>query len=89
MIHRIVSQVADGIEGVAVHPSGKFPVFSCLEDSPRLVHQAYSHLAVIDLTAKLHFAALLCPAHLGLMRSNSQRIRNSYIDDYLYRRYSM
>ena len=36
-----------------------------------------------------HVAALLCPAHLGLMRSNFQRIRNSYIDDYLYRRYSM
>jgi hypothetical protein len=25
-------------------------VLSCLEDSPRQVHQAYSHLAVIDLT---------------------------------------
>ena len=48
----VVPQVADGIEGVAVHPSGKFAVLSCLEDSPRLVHQAYSHLAVIDLTSK-------------------------------------
>lgn len=48
----VIPQVADGIEGVAVHPSGKFAVLSCLEDSPRLVHQAYSHLAVIDLSAK-------------------------------------
>ena len=48
----VVPQVADGIEGVAVHPSGKFAVLSCLEDSPRLVHAAYSHLAVIDLTSK-------------------------------------
>ena len=36
-----------------------------------------------------HVAALPCPAHLGLMRSNFQRIRNSYIDTDLYRRYSM
>jgi WD40 repeat protein len=48
----VVPQVADGMEGVAVHPSGKFAVLSCLEDSPRLVHQAYSHLAVIDLTSR-------------------------------------
>ncbi len=48
----VIPQVADGIEGVAVHPSGKFAVLSCLDDSPRLVHQAYSHLAVIDLTSK-------------------------------------
>jgi DNA-binding beta-propeller fold protein YncE len=48
----VIPQVADGIEGVAVHPSGKFAVLSCLEDSPRLVHQAYSHLAVIDLSSK-------------------------------------
>ncbi len=47
-----VPQVADGIEGVAIHPSGKFAVLSCLEDSPRVVNQAYSHLAVIDLTSK-------------------------------------
>jgi hypothetical protein len=47
----VISQVADGIEGVAVHPSGKFAVVSCLDDSPRMVHQAYSHLAVIDLTS--------------------------------------
>lgn len=48
----IIPQVADGIEGVALHPSGKFAVLSCLEDSPRLVHQAYSHLAVIDLASQ-------------------------------------
>jgi DNA-binding beta-propeller fold protein YncE len=51
-VTEVVPQVADGIEGVAVHPSGKFAVLSCLEDSPRLVHQAYSHLAVIDLSSK-------------------------------------
>jgi len=37
---------------VALHPSGKFAVLSCLEDSPRDVSAAYSHLAVIDLTSK-------------------------------------
>ena len=36
-----------------------------------------------------HVAALLCPAHLGLMRSNFHRIRHSYIDADLYRRYTM
>ena len=36
-----------------------------------------------------HVAALLCPLHFGLMRSNFKRIRNPYIDAYLYRRYSM
>jgi hypothetical protein len=51
-VTEVVPQVADGIEGVAVHPSGKFAVLSCLEDSPRVVHQAYSHLAVIDLSSK-------------------------------------
>lgn len=51
-VTEVIPQVADGIEGVAVHPSGKFAVLSCLEDSPRLVHQAYSHLAVIDLAAQ-------------------------------------
>jgi hypothetical protein len=51
-VTEVVPQVADGIEGVAVHPSGKFAVLSCLEDSPRVVHQAYSHLAVIDLSIK-------------------------------------
>ena len=51
-VTEVVAQVGDGIEGVAVHPSSKFAVLSCLDDSPRLVHQAYSHLAVIDLTSK-------------------------------------
>jgi len=56
-VTEVVPQVADGIEGVALHPSGKFAVLSCLEDSPRQVHQAYSHLAVVDLTS--HPARLL------------------------------
>lgn len=51
-VTEVIPQVADGIEGVAVHPSDRFAVLSCLEDSPRLVHQAYSHLAVIDLSSK-------------------------------------
>ncbi|MCE9529602.1 MAG: hypothetical protein K8T89_00450 [Planctomycetes bacterium] len=51
-VTEVVPQVGDGIEGVAVHPSGKFAVLSCLDDSPRTVHQAYSHLAVIDLSSK-------------------------------------
>jgi hypothetical protein len=49
MVKEVVPQVADGMEGVAIHPGGKFAVLSCLEDSPRLVEQAHSHLAVIDL----------------------------------------
>lgn len=51
-VTEVIPQVADGIEGVAIHPNGKFAVVSCLDDSPRLVHQAYSHLAVIDLSSK-------------------------------------
>jgi DNA-binding beta-propeller fold protein YncE len=51
-VTEVIPQVADGIEGVALHPSGKFAVLSCLDDSPRLVEQAHSHLAVIDLSAK-------------------------------------
>src|SRR5207245_5974852 len=51
-VTEVVPQVGDGIEGVAVHPNGKFAVLSCLDDSPRLVRQAYSHLAVIDLASK-------------------------------------
>jgi hypothetical protein len=48
-----IPQVADGIESVAIHPSGRFAVISCLDDSPRAaVHQANSHLAVVDLTSK-------------------------------------
>lgn len=52
-VTEVIPQVADGIESVAVHPSGRFVVVSCLDDSPRAaVHQASSHLAVVDLTAK-------------------------------------
>jgi WD40 repeat protein len=48
-----IPQIADGIESVAIHPSGRFAVLSGLEDSPRAaVHQANSHLAVVDLTSK-------------------------------------
>ena len=48
-----IPQVADGIESVAVHPSGRFAVLSGLDDTPRgAIHQANSHLAVIDLTSK-------------------------------------
>lgn len=52
-VTEVIPQVADGIESVAIHPSGKFAVLSCLDDSPRAtVHQASSHLAVVDLTSK-------------------------------------
>jgi hypothetical protein len=48
-----IPQVADGMEGVAVHPGGRFAVLGCLDDSPRAaVHQAHSHLAVVDLTSR-------------------------------------
>jgi WD40 repeat protein len=49
----VVPQIADGIESVAIHPSGKFAVLSGLDDTPRAkVHQASSHLAVVDLASK-------------------------------------
>jgi len=49
----VIPQVADGIESVAIHPSGRFAVLSGLDDTPRgAIHQASSHLAVVDLTAK-------------------------------------
>jgi hypothetical protein len=52
-VTEVIPQVADGIESVAIHPSGRFAVLSCLDDTPRAaVHQANSHLAVVDLTAK-------------------------------------
>ena len=52
-VTEVIPQVADGIESVAIHPSGRFAVLSCLDDSPRTaVHQANSHLAVVDLTSK-------------------------------------
>lgn len=51
-VTEVIPEVGDGIEGVAVHPGGKLAVVSCLDDSPRLVHQAYSHLGVIDLSSK-------------------------------------
>jgi len=47
----VVPQVGDGLEGIAVHPSGKFVVLSCLEDSPSKVQASYSHLAVIDVSS--------------------------------------
>lgn len=45
-----VVQLADGMEGVAFHPSGRMAVIGCLEESR--AQNTYSHLAVIDLTAK-------------------------------------
>lgn len=52
-VTEVIPQVADGIESVAVHPSGRFAVLSGLDDTPRAaVHQANSHLAVVDLTSK-------------------------------------
>ena len=52
-VTEVIPQVADGIESVAVHPSGRFAVLACLDDSPRAaVHQANSHLAVVDLRSR-------------------------------------
>lgn len=47
-----VVQLADGMEGVAFHPSGRMAVIGCLEETSSRAHATYSHLAVIDLTAK-------------------------------------
>ena len=46
----VIPQVADGIESLAIHPSGRLAVFSCLEDGPGVTLAGYSHLAVVDLT---------------------------------------
>src|SRR5439155_24325609 len=51
-VTEVIPQVADGMESVAIHPGGKFAVLSCLDDTPRAaIHQASSHLAVVDLTS--------------------------------------
>ena len=47
-----IFQLADGMEGVAFHPSGRMAVVACLEDSAAKVGAYFSHLAVIDLTTK-------------------------------------
>jgi hypothetical protein len=51
-VTEVIPQVADGIESLAFHPSGRFAVIACLEELPPLAHDTYSHLAVIDLTSK-------------------------------------
>lgn len=48
----VIPQVADGIESLAVHPSGKFAVVACLEEFAAMSHYTQSHLAMIDLTKK-------------------------------------
>jgi hypothetical protein len=50
-----IPQVADGLESLAFHPSGRFAVVCCLEGG--LDATTVSHLAVIDLTS--HPARLL------------------------------
>jgi DNA-binding beta-propeller fold protein YncE len=45
-----VRQVGDGLESLAIHPSGRFAVVSCLERTLEVVMP--SRLAVIDLTAR-------------------------------------
>tara|TARA_B110000971_G_scaffold135011_1_gene138068 strand:- start:1095 stop:2288 length:1194 start_codon:yes stop_codon:yes gene_type:complete len=43
-----VAQVSDGLESIAIHPSGEFAVIACLNAMPWSVT---SHLAVISLTS--------------------------------------
>jgi DNA-binding beta-propeller fold protein YncE len=45
-----VCQVADGLESLAFHPSGRFAVISCLEKGSDAI--TTSHLAVIDVTTR-------------------------------------
>ena len=52
MVTEAIFQLADGMEGVAFHPGGRMAVVACLEDSAAKIGAYYSHLAVIDLTAK-------------------------------------
>jgi len=46
----VIPRVADGIESLAFHPSGRFVVVACLEDFPGEAQACFSHLAVADLT---------------------------------------
>jgi dipeptidyl aminopeptidase/acylaminoacyl peptidase len=43
-------QVGDGLESLAIHPSGRFAVISCLTKGPDVV--TTSHLAIVDLTTR-------------------------------------
>ncbi|MHB0960017.1 MAG: hypothetical protein ACYC0X_20235 [Pirellulaceae bacterium] len=45
-----ICQVADGLESLAIHPSGRFAVISCLEKGGDVM--VTSHLAVIDLSIR-------------------------------------
>jgi DNA-binding beta-propeller fold protein YncE len=52
VVTEVIPQVADGIESLAFHPAGHMAVIACLEEIPLVAHNAYSHLAVLDLTTK-------------------------------------
>lgn len=45
----VVPQVGDGVESLAVHPSGRFAVLGMLEETRIRAHLTYSHLTVVDL----------------------------------------
>jgi len=45
-ISQSIKQVADGLESLAIHPSGEFAVITCLDMHGRTVT---SHLAIVDL----------------------------------------
>lgn len=51
-VTEVIPQVADGIESLAFHPSGRFAVISCLDDVPARAHLSFSHLAVVDMTSR-------------------------------------
>jgi hypothetical protein len=100
-VTEVIPQVADGIESVAIHPGGRFAVLSCLDDSPRAaVHQANSHLAVVDLTSKparllYHLPVESLPegieftpdgAHLFVQLTYAHRIAVFEVDDFMLKR---
>jgi DNA-binding beta-propeller fold protein YncE len=46
---QFVPQVGDGVESLAIHPSGRFAALGMLEETRIDAHLTYSHLTIIDL----------------------------------------
>ena len=70
-----VLQVADGLEDVAFHPSGRFAVVCCLENG--LDFTTVSHLAVIDVLSRparliSHTPIEVIPEGIGFTKDGSQ-----------------
>jgi hypothetical protein len=52
MVTGVVPQVGDGVESLAIHPSGRFAALGILEETRINAHLTYSHLTVVDLESE-------------------------------------